>query len=489
MNFHDLISNQNLDKLKCTLCGQYLSYFPISVSVNNQRSFCGRCEVPQSTQCIKNISFEAISEFIKFPCRYDSEGCHEQLFPKDVPEHEKSCPFLVIPCPVRTPTSCSWKGSRPTVLHHCQNEHHNMFLKNGEFKIDMSHSNNYHHFVNHDKMLLLIEIQYDSNDKTLQCSIYTCQYELSIKTYTCRLRVANGNKRASIDFKTTSYEEMNPTEFSLESVTSRTELSPFVVGRIEFGDEISTDDQEKTNHEMLSLLKCSSCSELVVPPIYYCFKNSILMCVDCRRQHLSSCNSCVRIRYAMRNVNFDKMANLLDYPCKYQKNGCTYVCKGEKIRQHQECCEHGDLDCPIAEFTPCAWKGTAMDLVDHIQINHQKLKPNSARICKELLRQQMKCDIIKFYNQLFRLVCAREVDDKFLWTVQVIGPFKDDFKFEIELLDTVHGRRLLARQHCSSLSKKDQLFTDPHTFCYFIKNQIAEFMVGDVVTFKVHIFN
>jgi hypothetical protein len=364
-----------------------------------------------------------------------------------------------------------------------------MFLKNGEFKIDMSHSNNYHHFVNHDKMLLLIEIQYDSNDKTLQCSIYTCQYELSVKTYTCRLRVANGNKRASIDFKTTSYEEMNPTEFSLESVTSRTEVSPFVVGRIEFGDEISTDDQEKTNHEMLSLLKCSSCSELVVPPIYYCFKNSIFICVDCRRQHLSSCNSCVRIRYAMRNVNFDKMANLLDYPCKYQKNGCTYVCKGEKIRQHQECCEHGDLDCPIAEFTPCAWKGTAMDLVDHIQINHQKLKPNSARICIELLRQQMKCDIIKFYNQLFRLVCAREVDDKFLWTVQVIGPFKDDFKFEIEVLDTVKGRRLLARQHCSSLSKKDQLFTDPQTFCYFVKDQIAEFLVGNVITFKVHIFN
>jgi hypothetical protein len=488
MNFHDLISNQNLDKLKCTLCGQYLSYFPISVSVNNERSFCGRCEVPQSTQCIKNISFEAICEFIKFPCRYESEGCHEQFFPKDVPEHEKNCPFLVIPCPVRTPTSCSWEGSRPTVFHHCQNEHHNMFLKNGEFKIDLSYSSKYHYLVDRDKILLMFEIQYDSSDKTLQCLIYTCQYELSVKIYTCQLRVANGNKRASIDFKTTSYEEMNPTEFCLESVTSGTELSSFVVGRIEFGDEISTDDQEKTNHEMLSLLKCLSCSGLVIPPIYHCAKNSSPMCVDCSPQHNSSCNSCLRT-LPVRNVNLDKMANLLDYPCKYQKNGCNYVCKGEKIKQHQECCEHGDLDCPIAEFTSCAWKGVVMDLVDHIQLNHQELIPNSAIICKQLSRQQMKCDIIKFCNRLFRLICVRAADDRILWTIQLIGPFKDDFKFEIEVLDTVKGRRLLARQPCSRLIKRNQIFTDPHTYCYFQKDQMAEFIVGEVVTFKVRIFN
>ncbi|XP_063917668.1 uncharacterized protein LOC135133259 [Zophobas morio] len=475
--------SSSLDKLKCSSCSSYLSYFPIRVCANNQ-NICGRCVSPAEEDSVfQNIAFETLSQFLKFPCRYANEGCAEQLQPNKVPEHEETCPFKIISCPVKKLNKCKWTGPRPTSLHHCETEHRKMFLTEGSIAMDFSSDKQSHHLIKFENSLLIFAKTFNPLNKIIQFEMYTTELEAAPIQFSAQVSVQCDETSLSHDFVTTNFDEISLNELKLDSVvTAKTGTLKVTIL------EAVVDPSRVINLEMLAVLKCFRCSGYAVPPIYYCITNSQTLCSDCKPIHQRACNTCSR-NNSNRNFNLDRMAEKLNYPCKYQANGCAFISSPSEIKKHQSVCELGDFECPMNEFDGCAWKGLLQDLEEHVGKCHEQVVTSSSNLTKQLLPGQMNCDIFKFSSQLFRMVCLKTSEGKHMWSMQVIGPFKEEYRYEIEIVDPKErGRRLLIRQQCGLLTKKEDLFKNGNGFCYFLNDQIGEFASGHDIGFKVHIF-
>ena len=74
-------------------------------------------------------------------------------------------------------------------------------------------------------------------------------------------------------------------------------------------------------HELLSLFECPVCFEFALPPILQC-QSGHIVCSNCRPK-LTCCPSCRSPLGNIRNLSMEKLANSLQFPCKYFVNGCS----------------------------------------------------------------------------------------------------------------------------------------------------------------------
>ncbi|KAJ8946151.1 hypothetical protein NQ314_008973 [Rhamnusium bicolor] len=97
-NQKTLLSADILHTLKCSICDNFLTVPPITItSIYGNEWKCGRCASVMTELNIPAIMFELIAVNLKFPCIYTN--CDEDLAWGDVKDHEKSCPYQPMKCP------------------------------------------------------------------------------------------------------------------------------------------------------------------------------------------------------------------------------------------------------------------------------------------------------------------------------------------------------------------------------------------------------
>ncbi|XP_063903599.1 uncharacterized protein LOC135123029 isoform X2 [Zophobas morio] len=267
LDLRQLIAEGVDDRLKCFVCTNYLSHFPLFLCSNN-KSLCGRCAIPAGTICFENEALETICQFSKFPCRYQSEGCCEELLPEFIPEHEQTCSFRTVSCIISQAMACNWKGCLQSMLHHCRNQHSNFILPNGELSLDLSVSGTQGNLIEYDNKMFIVTRTFDFKTKILQCVVYYNPYERDVKNLPVQLSVRNGNKTTMVDFTTTRFDETQPSlmELCLSHVLDHDDLNASIVTTISIGTHQvsgnSLKDEKINNGEMLAFLKCCHCTKL-----------------------------------------------------------------------------------------------------------------------------------------------------------------------------------------------------------------------------------
>ncbi|PSN36228.1 hypothetical protein C0J52_22803 [Blattella germanica] len=118
-------------------------------------------------------------------------------------------------------------------------------------------------------------------------------------------------------------------------------------------------------HIILNELKCDTCGNYSVPPIYFCI-NGHSTCHTCQK-----CTKCDLIKTQGRNYALEKIAKVMECPCPYNKQGCSLILTLNQLK-HIKICEYRQLTCPLSdvEVTKCPWFGTRHELKSHLTERH-----------------------------------------------------------------------------------------------------------------------
>ncbi|KAF7285549.1 hypothetical protein GWI33_010545 [Rhynchophorus ferrugineus] len=126
-----LRSTGNIDKLKCSSCGKYLSLGPVSSSVDCFKNFCGRCLPVVGMQ--RNILYEELAKHVLFPCSISSE-CKTTVKFNDI-RHEFTCLHRLIECPMN---KCKSQLTVGSLVEHFRTKHTIKKALNHVFSVDLT---------------------------------------------------------------------------------------------------------------------------------------------------------------------------------------------------------------------------------------------------------------------------------------------------------------------------------------------------------------
>jgi E3 ubiquitin-protein ligase SIAH1 len=122
--------------------------------------------------------------------------------------------------------------------------------------------------------------------------------------------------------------------------------------------------------ELLSLFECPVCFEFALPPILQC-QSGHIVCSNCRPK-LSCCPSCRSPLGNIRNLSMEKLANSLQFPCKYFLNGCIENLPFDKKYEHEDQCEYRPYNCPCPGAS-CKWQGALDAVMPHLIQQHKSI--------------------------------------------------------------------------------------------------------------------
>ena len=145
--FSNMIVPQNLlQTLKCSMCCNYLSIFPVYYYSNEETMVtCGRCPVISDLQPQRQVVYEMTAKHMKFPCQYQSNGCVESLLPQMLEKHEPICNYRTYFCPMLPLGSCAWQGQSEELYEHYSSSHKHYTYNKFQMELDLvnNYSENY----------------------------------------------------------------------------------------------------------------------------------------------------------------------------------------------------------------------------------------------------------------------------------------------------------------------------------------------------------
>ncbi|KAH9417110.1 E3 ubiquitin-protein ligase Siah1 [Dermatophagoides pteronyssinus] len=128
---------------------------------------------------------------------------------------------------------------------------------------------------------------------------------------------------------------------------------------------------KKSNSELASLFECPVCFEYILPPILQC-QNGHLVCQACRKM-ITTCPTCrIQITSNIRNLQMEKVASSVFFPCKYSILGCKNQLLYQDKPGHEEVCGHKPYICPCPG-TSCKWQGPIDQVMPHLMSQHKSI--------------------------------------------------------------------------------------------------------------------
>ncbi|GJQ74228.1 hypothetical protein Trydic_g19135 [Trypoxylus dichotomus] len=67
---------------------------------------------------------------------------------------------------------------------------------------------------------------------------------------------------------------------------------------------------------------------------------------------------------------YEQLAQYIEFPCRYERNGCIERLKPDDLRDHESNCPHKPCLCPILPLGECQWQGDYQDLHEHCSKTH-----------------------------------------------------------------------------------------------------------------------
>lgn len=193
---------ENLRNLKCCMCHNYLSYFPIYTD-SDQTSICGRCQPVVGQSVYRNEIYELATEVFTFPCRNYSKGCLEKLIPKNIPEHEDLCDFRIVQCPIRddhlSDSPCNWEDIVSDIYQHFRTQHPNLIPPDGKFEVDLTNnfSGKYLYSLGQDYFILTFTSNTDMN--LLICNVVNIGFTRKVECCNFKITLKNESGAKKIE--------------------------------------------------------------------------------------------------------------------------------------------------------------------------------------------------------------------------------------------------------------------------------------------------
>ncbi|XP_063916592.1 uncharacterized protein LOC135132433 [Zophobas morio] len=482
MDLYTLISTGLDDKLKCSLCKNYLSHFPISIYSNNQ-NICGRCPIPEGT-VYHEEALETLCHLLRFPCRYQSEGCSQQLYPKEVPQHEENCPFRIVKCVMTKPTPCSWSGNLPTLPSHLQADHAASFLKNGEFKVDVSRSEECDFLMQCEKKVVVCTKKFETGSNTLDL-VLDAPYHGLDEDGSWQVSVKRGKVVLFHDLELNDVEKKLCAKLLVHSVVEERSEEPLLC---QIRNISNTMKGEISDLNVASdVFRCGVCHNVATPPIFRCPYDMSIKCASCDEL----CHPSLSCPTSKKDDKLSRLIKLVNFQCKYQKYGCTFGALLKEVKRHESLCCYRSEKCPLSKHQNCRWQGLVGDAKDHIVSQH----PDSFCTANSEFKVSLEDTAVipKFIHVcdcLFKFYCFTR-DNCYVWSVQTVFEEKEAFMYEVDVVDGAkNGQRFTIRKPC--VKNIEDVFQDMSACCFVLQNQVSSMTEQSeeetFLTYKIGIF-
>lgn len=521
--FRNIMSHKNfvtvpdaaLQRLKCVLCNDYLSHFPVYIC-KGIGTVCGRCPVLLDENPIHNEVYEIIAETLCFPCRYSSFGCVEMLTPNNIADHEDSCTFRQYFCPFMPSGCCPWQGPSSELLQHFEEKHSIFVLTDNMFEVDFTSKYSENYLLVRDEHLFVIHKKCDIHENLFWCAVsyvgskqaakvFNFQLEFSPKSnmndvYTfppeevdCFLNPnIDKNKAVEVNSVSMNQELNNPSNIICNVIISEkstTNKANGVSPNIKEKTLIATNSVEA---EILSDLECPICLEYMVPPIFQC-ETGHSFCGTCKSQ-INECSFCKNPLKGIRNFHLEKITNRIKYHCKYREFDCDFICSSKDIKQHEAECKFGPYKCPFAEYNCCSWKGKLQHIMEHARFSHEDsildLDTVNVPIDEMDLDTEEDCFILQAFGEVFKLVYMyKHEEEKFYWSLQLVGPAGDakKYMFALDIIDNAGaGQRLYIKRQCSALTLNSESFSGDSSYIMLPMDLLTD-MIDKDLTYRVRV--
>lgn len=503
------VPDSALQNLRCCLCNDYLSQFPVHVC-KEMGSVCGRCPVLLDDNPIRNKAYEIIAETLSFPCRYSSLGCLELLTPKQLVEHEETCTYRQYFCPFMPSGCCPWQGPSNELMSHFQEKHSIFILEENMFEIDFTTKYSENYLMSDMQHLFVVHKKCDVYENKFWCAIsfigskkiaerYNFQLILSVKgRENCPYVLPHLPVRC---FTNPNLDENNAMKINADDVMIQLNNPASVVCNVVVFRKTENNENNLSEKRMISVdsieedilndLECPVCFEFMVPPIYQC-ETGHSVCGTCK-SNVNECPSCKQFIRETRNFHLERITNRIKYYCKYRDYGCPFITSAKDIKQHEIECKHGPFRCPLYDHIACNWKGKFADIMPHIRHSHDDNVLEMEKISvpyeeSDFEHADEDCFILQTAGELFKLMYKYE-NRCFYWAVQLIGPFNEarKFFFMLDIIDNKNlNQRFFMKRYCTPLTPKCDAFVEKENYVK-IPLDLIECMIDNSLTYRVHI--
>lgn len=130
-----------------------------------------------------------------------------------------------------------------------------------------------------------------------------------------------------------------------------------------------SDSRSSDLSNMISLFECPVCYDYVLPPIIQCARGH-LICETCRLR-ITKCPICNDTLGDIRNLQMEKIAGSLRFPCKFAQSGCDVCLPPDQKIKHEDTCAYRIYSCPFP--ITCRWQGALDSVVSHVVNSHKSV--------------------------------------------------------------------------------------------------------------------
>lgn len=331
----------------------------------------------------------------------------------------------------------------------------------------------------------IAQLQADSVNHRFYVNVRYCGVNATAKNFSYRVCFLGKKKKFSCSVHAVELGEIGPI------LTGTTTLTDFmdilenlnyplcVVCKIEiFVKKESLKEPENAEAstqgiDLLRKLECPVCLEYMIPPIMQC-NGGHSFCQGCRNQ-ITTCPICKGTISDTRNFLLEDITSMIVYPCKYKRYGCTHSAKADQIQQHQDTCINGPYRCIMDD---CSWEDRHTKFLEHLTDTHKDniVETDSiSYILDNTLDMEFYNYICIVNKKVFRIEFSRDADE-FWWIVHTVKGQTEPNKYLLELdFKSESNERLYVKRNVNDQS------------LLFQKDQLCEFIDGDVLTYKMHI--
>ncbi|CAH0549747.1 unnamed protein product [Brassicogethes aeneus] len=278
-----------------------------------------KCGEETKSRAELNTALILILAKLMLPCKFKSKGCEERFKSKKYSKHIATCDFKIKPCPMKNLEGCDWSGSDFEVSEHLLKNHQNHVIKseNNIFKVETSLSKPFN-----------VKLFSDDNQNCLlKTSVVDNKFYYSLNT----VEKSEENMEYTVVHKSTQ----EPHDKELKTVGTLTKLNGYydeqnldknpnaTVLDIDLLKHLADENNMLLNEfnlnpkgideNMLKLLECPVCMDVMRPPIYLCNRGHGI-CIVCRGE-VSECPTCKDKWTNVRNFFMEHFTTNVKYPC------------------------------------------------------------------------------------------------------------------------------------------------------------------------------
>ncbi|KAK4881487.1 hypothetical protein RN001_004806 [Aquatica leii] len=495
------LSPEVLKKLKCYLCGEYLSLMPIYIYPYQNSVACGRCPIILEENPVRNVTIETLASCLFFPCRYKSSGCLKNVAVAEMKSHENCCAYKQYFCPVTPLGSCQWQGNLNELIDHYGERHKNLVLKEARFIMDLLNTYEKNYLLYNENNLFIVYLNCDLQEDTIWWSLkYIGDKDIS-KQYIYQIELSsNVSSEIVVRLPTKCIENIDGTNLNkITAVNVKVSDTTKIFGNsLIVSCLIITDDlqivsnkcpkAENVQNEVLFELECPVCNWYMHSPIYQCVAGHSV-CNNCQTS-LKNCPLCRNAMSKTRNFTLEELSSQAQLHCENKNSGCLESLSVSEYKNHIEECKFGLNHCLFEDFLYCDWKGNYCDIMQHSSDKHKDYVLESNNFMFFYLEEGnvIKSYLLNLCDHIFRLVFKYE-DQCFYWCVQILEENDADlFTYELDIFDNLSlNQRFYLKRKCSQFLKLEQIFAYSFNYIKVSYDLISHLIVNDTLTYKFQV--